>query len=721
MIVAPPFGQADLSNCEQELIHLAGSVQPHGALFTLRLPQLVIEQVSANAAEIVGLPPQELLGRPLGSLGEACERRLKELLSKPSSGAAMPLRFDGAVGGRARSFEGAAHRVGSSWLVLEVEPNGDSSVETVDLDGRTIFSHLTEDLERLTAAATIERLAEATVRTFRGLVGYDRVMVYRFDPDGHGQIIAEARDQRLDSLLGHHYPATDIPQRARDLYIRNKLRVLVDVNYRAAPLMPARLPGTGEELDMSLCYLRSMSPLHIQYLKNMGVTATLVASLIRDGKLWGLVACHHYSPRNLRLPVRAAAELLAEVVSTRVSAIESYAHTQVAMQVRRLEQRLTEATSTEGDWRMALLRSPRTLLQPLNATGAALFYDGEVLTTGEVPSSPELRALLAWVEEQHPASLYSTSSISAANPKLQSLTPTASGVVAAKLSTTRPDYLMWFRREQLETVTWAGNPAKPMVNDDPRELSPRRSFAAWTEIVRGSAVRWSEAELALASAFAAALIDIIAQVDAVRLLIAEAQLDQLRQKVAHAKEPIAVMDARGRIFFASTMVATDYGPRAAQVGQEIAEIFAEPQELRAILASLIREPQSWRGERLVRRASGELTPVNVRIEVVPGRDRSVIGAFMILRDASNTHHTAAARRALEDSLSEVLQGVGRERTVDDTSELVRSILATASLAAMDVAEAGPSTPVAPVLRELQDSTRRATELCWLIKELTASS
>lgn len=717
MIVAPPFGQADLSNCEQELIHLAGSVQPHGALFTLRLPQLIVEQVSANVAEVVGLPPQELLGRPLGSLGEACERRLKELLAKPSAGA-TPLRFDCTVGGRARSFEGAAHRVGASHLVLELEPQGPTSVETVDLDGPTIFAHLAEELDRLTAAATIERLADATVRTFRGLVGYDRVMVYRFDPDGHGQIIAEARDPRLDSLLGHHYPSTDIPQRARELYIRNKLRVLVDVNYNAAPLLPSRLPSTGEELDMSLCYLRSMSPLHIQYLKNMGVTATLVASLIRDGKLWGLVACHHYSPRNLRLPVRAAAELLAEVVSTRVSAIESYAHTQVAMQVRRLEQRLTEATSTEGDWRMALLRSPRTLLQPLNATGAALFYDGEVLTTGEVPSSPELRALLNWVEEQHTSGIYSTSSIAAANPKLQSLTPTASGVAAAKLSTSRPDYLMWFRREQLETVTWAGNPAKPMVNDDPRELSPRRSFAAWTEIVRGSAVRWSEAELALAGAFAAALIDIIAQVDAVRLLIAESQLDQLRQKVAHAKEPIAVMDPRGRIFFASTMVTAEYGPKAGQAGQEIAEIFADPQELRSILAGLFREPQSWRGERLVRRASGELTPANVRIEVVPGRDRSVIGAFMILRDVSNTHHVAAARRALEDSLSEVLQGVGRERTVDDTSELVRSILATASLAAMDVAEAGPSTPVAPVLRELQDSTRRATELCWLIKELT---
>ena len=145
-----------------------------------------------------------------------------------------------------------------------------------------------------------------------------------------------------------------------------------------------------------------MSPLHLQYLKNMGVTATLVASLVREGKLWGLIAAHHYSPRHLRCRVRAAADLLAEVASTRIAAIENYAHAQVALLVRRLEQRLIEATSTEGDWRLALFRNPRTLLQPLEATGAALFHDGEILTTGEVPSTPELRALRDWVDLQTP-------------------------------------------------------------------------------------------------------------------------------------------------------------------------------------------------------------------------------------------------------------------------------------------------------------------------------
>ena len=297
---------------------------------------------------------------------QACENAAA--LAEPA-----PLRCQLPVGGVTRDFEGTLHRVGGPVLLVEIEPTGAAhvAVETVDIPGPQLRELLGVAVQRFSGASAIGTLADSVVRCFRDMLGYDRVMVYKFDPDGHGKIIAEARDPRLESLLGHHYPATDIPQRARELYLRNRLRVLVDVHYQPSPLVPRQLPGAGEELDMSMCQLRSMSPLHLQYLKNMGVTATLVVSLVREGKLWGLIACHHYAPRNLRFAVRSAADLLAEVAATRIAAIENYAHAQVAIQVRRLEQRLVEATSTEGDWRLALFRNPRTVLQPLEATGAS--------------------------------------------------------------------------------------------------------------------------------------------------------------------------------------------------------------------------------------------------------------------------------------------------------------------------------------------------------------
>ena len=316
------------------------------------------------------------------------------------------------MGAGAIEFEGSLHRIAGVGLVLELEPLAavdpqHAGIETVDFDTDALLERVNAAVERFSVASNIGALSHAVVGAIRDLTGYDRVMVYRSTPTATARSSPRPAHPRLESLLGHHYPATDIPQRARELYLRNRVRVLVDVDYQAGAARAAAAAGRATQLDMSLCYLRSMSPLHLQYLKNMGVTATLVVSLVREGRLWGLIACHHYTPRNLRYAVRAACELLAEVIATRIAAIENYAHAQVAILVRRLEQRLVEATSTEGDWRLALFRNPRTLLQPLDATGAALFHDGEMLTcAGEVPSTPELRALLRWVDEQCSEALF---------------------------------------------------------------------------------------------------------------------------------------------------------------------------------------------------------------------------------------------------------------------------------------------------------------------------
>lgn len=721
---SPAFGQADLTNCERELIHLAGSVQPHGILLALREPGLRIVQLSANVATLLGVPAESLLNQPVSELGgdiEACVRKAAALTSGDTLAL---LRCRLSARGPAQEFEGTLHRVAGNVLLVEIEPvaPGPAGAQTVNIPSDSLVDALGAAVQRFSAASAIGTLADAVVRTFRDLLGYDRVMVYKFDPDGHGKIIAEARDPRLESLLGHHYPASDIPQRARELYLRNRLRVLVDVHYEPAALVPRQLPGSSEELDMSMCHLRSMSPLHLQYLKNMGVTATLVVSLVREGRLWGLVACHHYSALNLRFAVRAAADLLAEVAATRIAAIENYAHAQVAIQVRRLEQRLVEATSTEGDWRLALFRNPRTLLQPLEATGAALFYEGELLTAGEAPSTAELRALMQWIDGQKFDGLFSCSSVSRANGALDSLTPTASGVLAVKLSGTKPDYLMWFRKEQLLTVTWAGDPTKPVVNNNPLELSPRRSFAAWSEIVRGTALAWTASETALARAFGASLIDIIVQINAVRLLIAEHQIAQIRTTVGSSNEPVVVADAQGRALFANdaffALLQQPALPAAAL--DELPALFSDRVLVGKILGSLAQERRPWRGELALALQPGKTLPVAVRAEVVPARDGSVLGFFLIFTDLTDSQRAAEARRHLEQSLSEAVADApardeARTASATERGDLMGAILANASLAAMDIADGSSTSSVAPLLEELEASTKRATALYGQIR------
>ncbi len=766
MLASPAFGQADLTNCERELIHLAGSVQPHGLLLAVREPGLNIVQASANVQALLGVPAQSLLGQLLAGLGgdlAACVQRARTAaadLTEP-----LPLRCRLPVDGAERAFEGMLHRihcgaaegVASSLLLIEIEPVGGASasgakaIHTVDIPTEPLRELLGDAVQRFSAATGIGTLADSVVRCFRDMFGYDRVMVYKFDPDGHGKIIAEAREPRLDSLLGMQYPATDIPQRARELYLRNRLRVLVDVHYEAVPLVPRRWPPSaanafeadpqGEELDMSMCHLRSMSPLHLQYLKNMGVTATLVVSLVREGRLWGLIACHHYSTRNLRFAVRAAADLLAEVASTRIAAIENHAHAQVTIQVRRLEQRLVEATSSEGDWRLALFRNPRTVLQPLEASGAALFHESEILTAGETPSTAELRVLANWVDAQAFSGVFNCASVARKNPALDSLTPTASGVLAVKLSATRPDYLMWFRKEQLLNVTWAGDPTKPMVANNPMELSPRSSFAAWSEIVRGTAQPWSNGELALARGFGATLIDIIVQINAVRLLIAEHQLAGIRATVGSSNEPVLIADPLGRTLFANdAFAALVKRPRGGASGtsgtsgnagaadasfHDLAALFTEPAAVTGLLATLGQERRPWRGELALRLTGAPALPVAVRAEVVPARDGSVLGFFLIFIDLTDKQRAAEAHRHLEQSLAlasdhapdlEAPRDAPRgghataPNGLGQRGDVLGAILPNASLAAMDITDSGSAQGVAPMLEELEASTRRATDL-----------
>lgn len=710
---APAFGQADLTNCERELIHLAGAVQPHGALLALDA-ELRVLQVSGNVARLLGLPPEALLQQPLSVLGGDLAERVAAL--QRSAELREPVALQCEAGPGLRRFDAALHRVPDGPLVLELEPSAGApeGVEMQDLDPAVMASTLSAALQRLGAAPSVGVLADAVVEVVRNLTGYDRVVVYKFDPDGHGKVIAEARHPRLESLLGHHYPASDIPQRARALYLLNRVRMLVDVDAPQAPLLPERLPGTQAPLDMSMCQLRSMSPIHLQYLRNMGVTATLTASLVRDGQLWGLIAAHHYTPRYLRCTVRAATDLLAEVASTRISAIENYAHAQVALMVRRLEQRLVEATSTEGEWRYALLRNPRTLLQPLDATGAALFCEGEVLTTGETPSTPELRALLAWVQQQPVVgdAPFACSSVGQANPALESLTPTASGVLAVRLSTRSPDWLLWFRKEQLQSVTWAGDPAKPMVASNPLELSPRRSFAAWSEIVRGTAVPWSTTEVALARGIGVALVDIIVQVQAVRLLIAEHQLIRIRSAVAGSREPVLVADARGEVIFANDALQALHGAEVAP-GSPVSALFVLAAAVQEALVQMRAAQHGWRRELDLRTQDGSGIPMAVHAEPISSNDGQPLGFVITLMDLREARRADTARLNLESSLR-----VAAQNTASPADEVITAILTNASLAAMDIADARGGPPVAPLLQELETSTRRAAGLYAQIRSFT---
>jgi two-component system, chemotaxis family, sensor kinase Cph1 len=715
-LLTPAFGQADLSNCEREQIHLAGSIQPHGALLVVNEPAHVIVQASANAAAFLGVTG-ELLDTPLDALAGDLSARIRPLLKDPLL--TLPKAVRCHMGNPLAEYDGLLHRPAGGGLIIELERAGPA----VDLS-----RHVGSALRTILATSSLKALCDETAQMFRDLTGYDRVMVYRFDEMGHGEVFSEQRRLDLEPYLGNRYPASDIPQIARRLYERNRVRVLADVQYTPIPLTPRLSPFTGHDLDMSLCFLRSSSPIHVQYLKNMGVAGTLVASLVVGGKLWGLVSCHHYVPRFVSFEVRAVCELLAEAVATRIAALESFAQAQAELSVRRLEQRMIEAISREGDWRVALFDSSQSLLQPLGATGAALLLDGQVLTAGEVPGTQQLREIGNWLDTRPRQSVVATASLGIEVPDFSPLTDVASGIVATPVSSSPGDYLVWFRPERVRTVTWGGNPFKPvLVGNTPEELSPRRSFSQWHQLVEGTAEPWTPADLTAARLIGDSVADVVLQFRSVRMLIAQDQLEQVSRQVRLSEQPVIITDSGGRILLTNeSFEQLLQGPHPhLESIDDLPAFFSEPTEVRQRLQDLLRHRRTWRGEVGLRGDRRDVKPLLVRADPVFSSPDRVLGFVLLFTDLSERKAADAARRRFQEGIIEGRR-FGTERLSSKADlvyqNLASSIVENAQLAALEVTEGVDLGRVPDLLDSIRASAARAAGLLkHLIWHATRSS
>ena len=702
----PAFGTADLSNCEREQIHLPGSIQPHGALLLVREPSFIIERASANAAAFLQLRGS-IIGRALAEIGgDLCEV-IEPCLDEPLH--EVPVAVRAHAGTSPRAFDLLLHRPSGGGLVIELEPAGPA----VDL-----AVHVESALLRVLAATSLVGLCDEAARLFRDLTGYDRVMVYRFDEQGHGEVLSEQRRPDLESFLGNRYPASDIPQIARRLYERNRVRVLADIEYTPVPLEPvAAIP----QLDMSLCVLRSVSPIHVQYLRNMGVRATLVVSLMVGGRLWGLVSCHHYVPRFVHFEFRAVCELLAEAIGTRIAALESFLQGQAELAVRRLEQRMIEAISREGDWSTALFDTTQPLLQPLGASGAALLYDGQIQTAGDVPSTADLRAIGAWLDRQPGARVIHTASFGLDAPEFSGLAPVASGLVATPISRSVGEYLIWLRPERVRTVTWGGDPFHPVqVGNDPADLSPRRSFAKWHQLVESTADPWSAADLAAARLIGDTVTDVVLQFRAVRLLIAQDQLEQVTRQVRLSQHPVIVADPQGHILLANDafrrLLPEGYPPLPHL--DALVQVLEEPGEMKRRLTELTRQRRPWRGE--VRLDTAETPkPLLVRADPVFSSPDRVLGFVLLFTDLTERKAGEAARRRFQESIVDgdrMMSGRLDSKTDLVFRNLLSPLVENAQLAALEIADGVEMARLPEMLSSVQASIRRAsgvlTHLLW---------
>ncbi|WP_104911650.1 ATP-binding protein [Pseudomonas sp. LG1D9] len=476
-----------LANCADEPIRFPGAIQPHGVLLTLSEPDLRIVQVSANVVSLFNHQPEALLGQPLDTLlGTQHTDVVRQMAGQPSFIDAPPL-YVTLNGGQ---FEGLLHRH-QGVLVLEFEPHYEH-FQPKSQNGRT--SNLGKMLQRLQSAKTLQALYEISVSEIQAMTGYDRVLIYRFEEEGHGQVIAEASAPSMELFNGLFFPASDIPQQARELYRTNWLRIIPNADYEPVPLLPKLRPDTGQPLDLSFATLRSVSPIHCQYMKNMGVLSSMSISLMKGDKLWGLISCGNREPLHVPNDLRTTCQTIGQVLSLQISAMEALDISRQREEKVDALGELNQAMSNSSDAVFdGLAQCPQVLMDLVQAGGVAIIEGQQLHRYGNCPEPEQIRALHKWLKDTGQP-VFASHHLSAVYPPAADYQAVASGVMAMSLPKPVDNGVLWFRPEVKENIQWSGDPKKPLAlekSDTGLRLRPRTSFEIWKVEMAGISTKWS--------------------------------------------------------------------------------------------------------------------------------------------------------------------------------------------------------------------------------------
>ncbi|MCM2291012.1 GAF domain-containing protein [Allorhizobium sp. BGMRC 0089] len=510
--MSPPQ-PVDLSNCDREPIHIPGSIQPHGCLLVTDAAMTTILRHSANAAAFLGiedglaghtlagqtLAGQTLAGKSLADLlGAAVTHDLRNALSLSSN----PTR-SGVV----------THTTLASGEVCDIAVHSHNGVVIVELEpSKGSLQPLLmarEMIGRIKDINDVDHLIASTAKLVRAVLGYDRVMIYRLEHDGAGKVVAEARRGDLESFLGQYFPASDIPEQARRLYLQNPIRVISDARGARVPLVPVD-DEAKEPIDLSFAHLRSVSPIHLEYLRNMGVAASMSISVLNNDALWGLIACHHYEPKTLSLTERMAAELFGEFFSLHLLALKQKRKLELANDARRSLDRFLHQSAHYANLEELFTASLPEFRQLFACEGLGLWMNGVWTASGSVPPDEAVEPLLRFIPSVADGRIWSTHQLSRDFAPATAYVEAVSGVMAIPLSQIPNDYLLVFRKERLQTLNWAGNPEKSYETGPLGDrLTPRKSFSIWKETVRCEAEAWSDSDLDIAEAMRAVTVEII--------------------------------------------------------------------------------------------------------------------------------------------------------------------------------------------------------------------
>ncbi len=492
----------DPTICEREPIAHLERIQSFGFLLALSI-DWTVARASANLATYLGAPAQTAIGRKLDALIEpqALQAIQGRISSLHSTKGVERLYGVTLLSGRP-AFDVALH-FSDSLLVLEAEPSRDQ----IGRDAVSIVRHI---MSRLGTQSALEEYHRDAARQIRAMTEFERVMIYRFAPGGDGEVIAESLADGMESFLGLHYPASDIPAQARALYLRNAFRIIADADAQTVAVLPDS--GVVQALDLSLAMTRAVSPVHVEYLRNMGVQASLSISIIVDGALWGLIACHSSGARLPSFVQRTAAELFGQLYSLTLESRLRHSMYRADRETREVIDRMVMTVAGNRTLLADIVWLQEAMRELIECDGIATLVEGRLSAGGSVPPRPDIDALVQALDSGPARRIFATECLRSLRPEATAHVGLAAGMLAIPISRTPRDYILLFRREFIHDVRWAGNPHESVLGSElPMKLSPRKSFAAFSESVRGRSRPFTELETRTAEIVRTAIIEVVLQ------------------------------------------------------------------------------------------------------------------------------------------------------------------------------------------------------------------
>ncbi|MBW4555847.1 MAG: GAF domain-containing protein [Trichormus sp. ATA11-4-KO1] len=498
----------NVASLKEAPIHLFKHIQPHGILLVLEEPDLKILQVSNNTWKIFGINPEDILQKKLEDLLDSFQiERIKSGVSQGNLEFANPTKiWVRKKGDDYVVFDAVFHRNTEGFLILELEP----AISSENIPFLSFYHLAKASINQLEKTANLHDFCQIIVQEVRKVTGFDRVMLYKFDDDGHGSVIAEEKLENMEPYLGLHYPESDIPKPARKLFVANSIRIIPDSHAQSVQIIPALNPVSDRPIDLTNSILRSAATCHMEYLHNMGVGSSLTISLIKDQKLWGLIACHHQSPKYVSYELRKACEFLGRVIFSEISAREETEDYDYRMNLTYIQTKLVEYMSQEENFIDGLVKNQPNLLDLTSAQGAAVCFGEQCTVIGETPKPEDLNFLVQWLKNNVDDEVFYTDSLPQIYPDAERFKNVASGLLAIPIS--QRNFVLWFRPEVIQTVNWGGDPNKAFEvshSDGNVRLCPRKSFELWKETVRLTSLPWRYVEVKAALELRKAIVNIV--------------------------------------------------------------------------------------------------------------------------------------------------------------------------------------------------------------------